>query len=35
MCGGEKKNEKKNPNELGLPIVDWMGVRLGNSMHFK
>ena len=20
----EKKNEKKNPNELGLPVVDWV-----------
>ena len=35
MCGGEKKNEKKNPNVLGLPVVDWMGVGLGNFTHFK
>ena len=27
--------KKKNPNELGLPVVDWMGVGLGNFTHFK
>ena len=21
--------KKKNPNELGLPVVDWLGVGLG------
>ena len=36
MCGGEKKEWKKknkiknkNPNVLGLPVVDWLGVGLG------
>ena len=27
--------KKKNPNELGLPVVDWVGVELGNSTHFQ
>ena len=35
MCGGEKENEKENPNKLGLPVVDWVGVGLGKFTHFK
>ena len=35
MCGGEKKNEKKNPNELGLSVVDWVGLGLGNSTQYQ
>ena len=28
----KKKNKKRNPNKLGLPVVDWVGCRTSSSL---